>query len=396
MAVRATTTVSRMRVVLVGPTHPYKGGIAQHTTLLAHRLAAAGHEVDLWSWSEQYPQRLYPGQQRVPDDQPELPVYPRTSYPLSWRRPDGWLRAGRRMAGYDVAVVVVVTPVQAPAYLAMISALRARSGTGPRRRTRVVALCHNVLPHERGKADLPLTKAVLSRADALLVHSEQEKTKAESLAKPHAKIVVTPLPPLALTGEPGAEPSAEVSRSRTEFDGAGRRLLFFGMVRRYKGLDVLLRALAQVPDVRLVVAGEFWEDEAATRALIADLGLADRVDLRSGYVASSDVPSLFSAADALALPYRASTASAHAYIAHSHGIPVIATTVGTMPEQVRDDVDGLLVPPEDPAALAAAIRRLYSPGVLDRLQAGARDSGARGGEDLWAAYVAAFEAAARQ
>ncbi|HVF19944.1 MAG TPA: glycosyltransferase family 4 protein, partial [Mycobacteriales bacterium] len=306
-----------MRVVIVGPTHPYKGGIAQHTTELAHRLSAAGHEVDLWSWSEQYPQRLYPGQQRVPDDAPELPVHPRTTYPLSWRRPDGWGRAGRRMAAYDVAVVVVVTPVQAPAYLTMLATLR--------RRTRVIALCHNVLPHERGKADLPLTKAVLRRADALIVHSDQERQKAEGLTR--SQIVVTPLPPLALTVASDFAPKA----SKSEASG---RLLFFGMVRKYKGLDVLLEALAQVPDVSLTVAGEFWEDEAQTRALIERLGLGDRVEVRSGYVAAAEVPDLFAGADALALPYRASTASAHAYIAHSHGIPVVGTTVGSIPEQV--------------------------------------------------------------
>ncbi len=377
-----------MRVVVVGPTHPYKGGIAQHTTELAHRLSAAGHEVDLWSWSEQYPQRLYPGQQRVPDDAPELPVHPRTTYPLSWRRPDGWLRAGRRMAAYDVAVVVVVTPVQAPAYLAMLASLR--------RRARVVALCHNVLPHERGKADLPLTRAVLRRADALLVHSEEERKKAQGLVRA-ATIVVTPLPPLALTASefsPKAENSDAIAPSFVPVASTSR-LLFFGMVRRYKGLDVLLRALALVPDISLTVAGEFWEDEAQTRALISELGLVDRVEIRSGYVAATEVPALFAAADALALPYRSSTASAHAYIAHSHGIPVVGTTVGSIPEQVRDGVDGLLVPPEDPVALAAAIRRLYEPGVLEALRSGARESGAVGGEGLWAAYVEAFENAAR-
>ncbi|HVF05131.1 MAG TPA: glycosyltransferase, partial [Frankiaceae bacterium] len=107
-----------------------------------------------------------------------------------------------------------------------------------------------------------------------------------------------------------------------------------------------------------------------------------------------EVPDLFAGADALALPYRASTASAHAYIAHSHGIPVVGTTVGSIPEQVRDGVDGILVPPEDPAALAGAIRRLYEPGVLARLRAGARDAAGSGGDDIWAAYVDAFERAA--
>src|SRR5512143_1820501 len=140
-----------MRIAVVGPTHPYKGGIAQHTTELAHRLAARGHDVRLESWSAQYPDRLYPGRQRVTE--PELPPFPGTSYPLSWRWPAGWLRLGRRLRReVDAVVLVVVTPVQAPAYLGILRGLRPGRG-GPR----VLALCHNVLPHERRAVDVPLT-----------------------------------------------------------------------------------------------------------------------------------------------------------------------------------------------------------------------------------------------
>jgi glycosyltransferase involved in cell wall biosynthesis len=247
----------------------------------------------------------------------------------------------------------------------------------------VVALCHNVLPHERGRTDVRLTRAVLRRADALLVHSEAERDKAAALVPVPAE--VTPLPPLALTAS--TAPSAPHT-------GVARRLLFFGMVRQYKGLDVLLRALALVPDVSLMVAGEFWSGEAQTRSLVGDLGLTDRVEIRSGYVPAAEVDELLAGVDALALPYRAATASAHAYIAHSHGLPVVATRVGNLPEQVRDGVDGLLVEPEDPAALARAITRLYEPGVLDALRAGAAESGTRGADELWSRYVAAFERAA--
>ena len=96
-----------MRIAIVGPTHPYKGGVAQHTTQLAHRLAALGHDVTLESWLRQYPERLYPGQQRV--EVPELPVFPGTTYPLSWNRPDGWWRLGRRLRkSADVVVLVLV------------------------------------------------------------------------------------------------------------------------------------------------------------------------------------------------------------------------------------------------------------------------------------------------
>jgi D-inositol-3-phosphate glycosyltransferase len=163
------------RIALIGPTHPYKGGIAQHTTALAHRLAAAGFDVELVSWSEQYPRRLYPGEQRVADPaRPESPVFPRTSYPLSWRRPDSWWRTGRRLrAAADIVVIVLVSPVQVPAYLVLLRALG--------RRVRVVALCHNVLPHEARRIDAPLIRSVLRRADGVLVHTTAERERAVSL-----------------------------------------------------------------------------------------------------------------------------------------------------------------------------------------------------------------------
>lgn len=360
-----------MRVTIVGPTHPYKGGIAQHTTQLAHRLAAAGHEVSLASWSAQYPQLLYPGEQRV--DEPELPPYPRTSYPLSWRRPDGWLRLGRRLRrDADAVVLVLVTPMQAPALFAIERAARG----GPRR----LVLCHNVLPHERRSVDQRLVRLVLNEADAMLVHSEAERTQARSLTA--TAVTVCPLPPphrFAASGVPVADRPV------------GRRLLFFGLVRWYKGLDILLRALPSVPsDVRLVVAGEFWGGTEATEKLVAELGLAHRVELRPGYVPAAEVPNLLASADALVLPYRSSTASWNGSLGHEHGIPVVTTRVGTMTQQVRDGVDGLLVEPGDVDGLAAALRRLYEPGVLQALRAGVRPPA---GESQWDDYVAAVEAA---
>lgn len=358
-----------MRIAIVGPTHPYKGGIAQHTTELAHRLAARGHDVRLESWSAQYPDRLYPGRQRVTE--PELPPFPGTSYPLSWRRPEGWLRLGRRLRReVDAVVLVVVTPVQAPAYLGVLRGLRPRQGD-----LRVLALCHNVLPHERRAVDVPLTRAVLRRVSAVLVHTPAEAARARGLVP--VPVSVAPMPPhLWISAAGPADGAAAPVR---------RRVLFFGMVRPYKGLDVLLRALAAGPaDVALTVAGEFWGDEARTRELVGALGLSGRVELRPGYVDATAVPALFAGVDALVLPYRAATATQNVTLAHRHGVPVVATRVGALAEAVRDGVDGLLCAPDDVDALAAALRRLYEPGVLAGLRAKVEppDAGA-----AWSGYL---------
>ena len=178
-----------MRVALVGPTHPYKGGVAQHTTCLAHQLRRRGHDVRIVSWHRQYPQRLYPGQQFV--EAPELPPFEPTERILSWNRPDTWLRAGRRLRSADLVAFAHVTPIQAPIYRSMITAL----GRGP---TETVIICHNVLPHERRRSDQMLVRGLLARADRVLVHSESEASLARSLAD--RSVRVAPMAPFMPEG----------------------------------------------------------------------------------------------------------------------------------------------------------------------------------------------------
>jgi glycosyltransferase involved in cell wall biosynthesis len=142
-------------------------------------------------------------------------------------------------------------------------------------------------------------------------------------------------------------------------------------VRPYKGLDVLLRALAQAPaEVTLTVAGEFWADTTEMDNLIGELGLADRVTLRPGYVPADEIPGLFGAADALVLPYREATASQNALLAFSHGVPVITTTAGALAEPVRDGVDGLTCAPGDTEDLLRVLKEFSDPLVARRLRAG--------------------------
>ena len=368
-----------MRIAIVGPAHPYKGGAAQHTTTLAHQLSAAGHETVLISWHAQYPKRLYPGQLTV--DVPEVELYPGTERPLAWYRPDSWWLAGRRLARerFDAVVLAVVSPVQVPAYLTLARAARAGGCT-------VVALCHNVLPHEHRRLDEPLMKALLRRVDAVIVHSGPEAALAATLTP--AAVQVAALPPhLPHTGAapPAAPPAAGGPEPRQD------RLLFFGMVRRYKGLDLLLRALAEAaPQVGLTVAGEIWEGRDELLGLISGLGLAGRVTLVEGYIPTGDVPALFAAADALVLPYRSATASQNALIAFQFGRPVIATRAGAIAEAVEDGVNGILCAPGDAGDLARAIGLLYEPGTLERLRRGVPPVDAR---PLWADYLAAVEKA---
>jgi len=362
-----------VKIALVGPAHPYKGGGARHTTELAHRLAGHGHEVIIESWRAQYPARLYPGQQTV--DEAEGEPYPRTFRRLAWYRPDGWFAAGRRLRSADLVVFALLTPIQAPAYLTMLA------GLGRRARRRTVVICHNVLPHERRPGDVALTKALLRRAGRVLVHSTGQADLARSLA-PGAQVTVAAMPPHL--------PASAATGGGDGRAAEGTRLLFFGIVRPYKGLDVLLRALAQAPaSLTLTVAGEFWGGTAGTERLIAELGIQNRVTLRPGYVPASEIPKLFAAADALVLPYREATASQNALLAFAHGVPVITTTAGTLAEHVRNEVNGLTIAPDDVEALRRALVTVSEPDTLAKLRAGIQPPDP---EPAWATYLTVLKA----
>jgi glycosyltransferase involved in cell wall biosynthesis len=371
-----------VRIALIGPAHPYKGGGARHTTELAHRLAAVGHDVIIESWRAQYPRRLYPGQQTV--EVPEGDPYPRTHRRLAWYRPDGWLAAGRRLASADLVVFALLTPLQVPPYLAVLA------GLGPSRkpgRPRTVVIAHNVLPHERRPGDIALTRVLLSHADTVLTHSAGQAAQARELA-PGATVRTARIPPhLPAAAQQNHQHNHETERSPVPAP-AQCRLLFFGIVRPYKGLDVLLRALAQAPaHVTLTVAGEFWGGTTETGKLIAELGLAGRVTLRPGYVPAAAIPALFAAADALVLPYREATASQNALLAFAHGVPVITTTAGALAEAVRDGVDGLTCAPDDVEDLLRALIQISEPQTVQRLRAGIT---AVDPEPCWAAYLRAL------
>jgi glycosyltransferase involved in cell wall biosynthesis len=382
-----------VKIALVGPAHPYKGGGARHTTELAHRLAAAGHDVIIESWRAQYPARLYPGQQTV--DVPEGEPYPRTRRRLAWYRPDGWLAEGRRLRAADLVVFAYLTPLQAPPYLAIMSRLGG---------TKTAVIGHNVLPHERRPGDIPLTRALLSRADTVLTHSAAQAAQARDLA-PAATVRTVAMPPhlpttrlqtqateRAWLSAPAPIPlpalanlPAQTSLPASDSAPVPTRLLFFGIVRPYKGLDVLLRALAQAPaHVTLTVAGEFWGDSTELDNLVAELGLAGRVTLRPGYVPADEIPALFGAADALVMPYREATASQNALLAFAHGVPVITTTAGALAEAVRDGVDGLTCAPGDTEDLLRVLKEISDPETAARLRAGVRPVDPEPG---WAAYL---------
>lgn len=364
-----------LKVAIVGPAHPYKGGVAVHTTELARQMSEAGHEVTLVSWRSLYPEFLYPGQLEVDPGEPEVEPFVPTHRELSWNRPDSWVRTGHRLRSADVIVVVHVVPQSVPGHLALMAA----ASRGPEKPV-VVAVVHNVFPHEPRPGDEALVRAFLRRVDAVVVHTREQANLAASFEAPVVRSVA--LPPHL----PGGPPAP-----RTPYAGPAR-LLALGLVRPYKGITDLLDALARVPGPTLTVAGEAWGRAGADVRAAADRPeLAGRVDVRLGYVPAKDLAGLLARHDVLALTYRTATASQNALLAHEHGLAVLATRVGSFGSDVRDGVDGLLVPPGDPEALVAALTELAEPARVATLREGAVPPDLAG---PWARYVGTIEALA--
>lgn len=341
-----------MRLTLVGPVYPYRGGIAHYTTLLYQQLAAQ-HQVQVLSFRRQYPVWLFPGRTDLDPSKKALTfAAERVIDPLS---PRTWVRAARLIQDLapDVLILQWWHPFWSPALWTI--AHYARSWTNPR----VLFICHNVLPHERGWIGGLLARWVLAQGDAFIVHSERDRQDLHQLL-PKARVCRTVLPTYEKLA--GTAPSPTQARAILGLDEKANVLLFFGFVRRYKGLTYLIDALTHVLseiDVRLVIAGEFWDDPEPYLQRIAGLGLREHVTIIDRYVPDEELGLYLSAADLMVLPYVDATQSAVVSLAFGHGLPVLTTCVGGLPEVVEDGCTGMLVQPCNSQELAARILDFY-------------------------------------
>lgn len=332
-------TLADTRLGLVGPTFPFRGGIAQHTTMLHRELAKKCALVTL-SYSRQYPGWLYPGSS---DRDPSHVQHSEScvEYIVDSVNPFSWERAVQRFA--HAGTVAVIFPwwsvYWVPMYQYMFRRFRALN-------IRTVLVCHNALDHEAAWWKTVLTRNTLKLGSRFIVHSTIERERLASLIG-FRQISVSPHP---VYDQFPQCTSSLGRRSRLE-------LLFFGFVRPYKGLDVLLDALALLidRDIFLTIAGEFWEDPSRTKARIESLGIAHMVEIIPRYVGEFETAQLFDRADVIVLPYVSATTSGVIPLAYHYGRPVIATRVGGIPEVIDQYRTGLLVAPGSSHELADAI-----------------------------------------
>ena len=334
------------RIVIVGPVFPYRAGIAYCTTRLAEELAKSC-DVSILSFRRQYPKRFYPGgndidetlRDQTPDD---------AAFALDIVNPWTWFRAAMRLRSEapDAIVLVWWIWIWAIPYRVLTAFLPPS--------TRVIIQAHNVTDKEPAAWKRWMANMLLRRGNVIVVHAESEREEAVRRL-PGKRVIRTYLPVHELGGP---VPSRQDAKARLNL--VGRNVaLFFGHIRPFKGLDLAIEAWRQVaPDLFLLAAGEAWWKGGQHYRALAD-GLPNaRMEFR--YIPDSEVATYFAAADVVLAPYRTEAQSGVALTAFHFGRPVIATRVGGLPEVIEEGINGLLIPPEDPAALAAAVTRFFT------------------------------------
>jgi len=342
-----------LKIIIVGPVFPYKGGIAHYTGLLALNLQKE-HDVGFVSFSLQYPKLLYKKEQKDFDN--DAFKFDDTAFMLNTVCPVSYIKTGRyiKKQNPDLVIFQWWHPFFAPAYWTILKCLG-------KKKTKVLFLCHNVLPHEKFPFQKQITKAVLKRGGHI-VHSQSDAKDLESILKaPVYEKAVHPTYDLFSTiGNYGREEA----RERLSLFESDKVLLFFGFIREYKGLKHLIKAMPGIvessPDYKLLIVGDYFEgNKDEYLSLIENSGVQEYIKNYDGYIPDNEVGLYFSACDVVVLPYESATQSGIVQIAYGFNKPVIATRVGGLPDVVVDDETGYLIPPFDSKAIADAVNRFF-------------------------------------
>jgi glycosyltransferase involved in cell wall biosynthesis len=353
------------RITFLGPAYPYRGGIATIIERLAGVFARRGAEVDVLTYKMQYPTWLFPGKSQFRGG--DAPGGLHIERVVNTIDPLNWLRVGLRLRreAPDAVILKYWTPFMAPC-MGTIARIARRNG-----HTKFLVQLDNIIPHEKRWFDRPLTRYFTGAMDGFIYMSEQvgRELARFDTAKPR---LYSPHP---IFDHFGKALPREDAAARLGLDPKAEYALFFGLVRPYKGVDMLIEAWNRLKrsndgkqNRKLIIAGEFYDNVEKYQTRIRQLGLEEEVVIHDRFIHDDLIPAYFSLAELLVLPYRTATQSGVTQIALHFEVPMIATRVGGLPEIVRDGVTGLLCDP-NPESIAAALRQFYTTGTAAGLRA---------------------------
>jgi len=338
----------KLNIIILGPAHPLRGGLSAFNERLARELISEGHQVTIYTFSLQYPSFLFPGKTQFADS--PTPKDLSIKVVVNSINPFNWIKVGSTIKKFkpDVLVIRFWIPFMGPC-LGTISRI-AKSN----KHTKVVAVLDNVIPHEHRIGDNLLTKYFINSVDRFIAMSQQVINELRTFTFKPCELILHPI-----YDHYGESITKENACEFLKIDPQYNYLLFFGFIRNYKGLDLLLKAMADQriknKNIKLIIAGEYYENAAIYSNLIEEYKLSDQLILATNYISDNEVKFYFSAADLIVQPYKSATQSGISQIAYHFEKPMIVTNVGGLPEMVPNGKAGYVVEVNETAITNAII-----------------------------------------
>jgi len=348
----------KQSIIIIGPAHPLRGGLASFDERLARAFHQANDDATIYTFSLQYPNFLFPGttqysSEPAPTDI-KIKVCINSVYPLNW------IQVGNELKNLkpDIIVVRYWLPFMGPCLGTILRRVKIN------RHTKIIAITDNIIPHEKRAGDKQFTQYFIKPVDAFITMSEKVMKDLRSFTQKPAQQIVHPL-----YDNFGEKVNKATAREYLNINPNEKIILFFGFIRKYKGLDLLFEAMKilkqnsndEIGNPKLLVAGEFYEDRKIYDELINKLNIANQLILRTDFISDSEVKYYLSASDFVIQPYRHATQSGVTPLAYHFEKPMLVTDVGGLPDLVPDGKVGLVCEPT-PASIASHILRLYELG----------------------------------
>ena len=341
------------KLIIIGTAWPFRGGLAAYNERLATEYQDLGYDVTIFTFTLQYPGFLFPGKTQMADW--EAPAHLDIRQEINSIHPLNWIRMGNRIRKMkpDLVIIKYWLPFMGPCFGTIARKIR-KAGSG-----KIVTILDNIIPHEKRIGDRMFTRYFIKPIDAFVAMSESvlKDTESFDMKKPRAFC------PHPLFDNFGEEIDKAAARNHLGLDPSGKYALFFGFIRDYKGLDLVINAFGKEDlkgtEIHLLVAGEFYSDEAYYLDLVKNNGIEKQVVLHTDFIPDHKVKYYFSAVDVVVQPYKTATQSGISQIAYHFNKPMIVTNVGGLPEIVPDGKVGFVVE-KDPSALAQAVAKFYN------------------------------------